>query len=146
MCEDLTHLESLDESERQAAPGARGRLVVTDLAGWLMLFIRYDQGNLATYHEAEAVGRSRLRRNTQIRAVSATSSSSKTRARVPTSMSQTRKEDTTGLCNTKLSSIRIVGSTSWWLQTRTTRMPIVTGFWTSLAASFLRTSALRLSR
>ncbi|GAH64304.1 unnamed protein product, partial [marine sediment metagenome] len=43
LCEDLTYYEFLDEDGNPARPGERSRIVVTDLTGTLMPFIRYDQ-------------------------------------------------------------------------------------------------------
>jgi phenylacetate-CoA ligase len=49
LIEDCTYFEFLDAQGRPVGPGQPGRLVVTDLHGGLMPFIRYDQGDLATY-------------------------------------------------------------------------------------------------
>jgi phenylacetate-coenzyme A ligase PaaK-like adenylate-forming protein len=49
LIEDCTLFEFLDEQGNPAKPGQLARIVVTDLHGWLMPFIRYDQGDLATY-------------------------------------------------------------------------------------------------
>lgn len=49
LIEDCTLFEFLDEEGNPAKPGQLARIVVTDLHGSLMPFIRYDQGDLATY-------------------------------------------------------------------------------------------------
>ncbi|MBK8401750.1 MAG: hypothetical protein IPL29_12040 [Propionivibrio sp.] len=49
LIEDCTLFEFLDEQGKPAMPGQLARIVVTDLHGGLMPFIRYDQGDLATY-------------------------------------------------------------------------------------------------
>lgn len=49
LIEDCTLFEFLDEEGNPAKPGQLARIVVTDLHGGLMPFIRYDQGDLATY-------------------------------------------------------------------------------------------------
>lgn len=49
LIEDCTLFEFLDEQGNPAKPGQLARIVVTDLHGGLMPFIRYDQGDLATY-------------------------------------------------------------------------------------------------
>ena len=49
LCEDLTYFEFLDESGKPVLPGEPGRVVVTDLMGRLMPFIRYDIGDLAVF-------------------------------------------------------------------------------------------------
>lgn len=49
LIEDCTLFEFLDEQGNPAKPGQLARVVVTDLHGGLMPFIRYDQGDLATY-------------------------------------------------------------------------------------------------
>jgi phenylacetate-CoA ligase len=49
LCEDLTYFEFLDQDGEPASPGEPGRVVVTDLTGKLMPFIRYDQGDLARF-------------------------------------------------------------------------------------------------
>jgi phenylacetate-CoA ligase len=49
LIEDCTFFEFLDEHGNPAKPGQLGRVVVTDLHGWLMPFIRYEQGDLAQY-------------------------------------------------------------------------------------------------
>gem|GEM_PF-1902933 len=50
---DCTLFEFLDRKGDPAAPGQWARIIVTDLHGWLMPFIRYDQGDLATYKIVE---------------------------------------------------------------------------------------------
>lgn len=47
--EDCTLFEFLDEMGNPAPPGQPARVVVTDLHGHLMPFIRYEQGDLAIY-------------------------------------------------------------------------------------------------
>jgi phenylacetate-coenzyme A ligase PaaK-like adenylate-forming protein len=49
LIEDCTLFEFLDDGGYPAKPGELARIVVTDLHGGLMPFIRYDQGDLATY-------------------------------------------------------------------------------------------------
>jgi phenylacetate-CoA ligase len=49
LIEDCTYFEFLDEQDRPVKPNQPGRLVVTDLNGGLMPFIRSDQGDLAAY-------------------------------------------------------------------------------------------------
>jgi phenylacetate-CoA ligase len=49
LCEDLTYFEFLDEEGKPVRPGEPGRVVVTDLTGKLMPFIRYDQGDVAVF-------------------------------------------------------------------------------------------------
>ncbi|MFC2169343.1 phenylacetate--CoA ligase family protein [Acidobacteriota bacterium] len=51
LCEDLTYFEFLDKDGTPVLPGMPGRVVVTDLFGKLMPFIRYDQGDLATVEQ-----------------------------------------------------------------------------------------------
>lgn len=47
LCEDRTYFEFLDEAGMPVPPGVPGRVIVTDLTGTLMPFIRYDQGDRA---------------------------------------------------------------------------------------------------
>ena len=47
LCDDLTYFEFLDINNNPVLPGEAGRIVVTDLLGTTMPFIRYDQGDLA---------------------------------------------------------------------------------------------------
>lgn len=49
LIEDCTLFEFLDEKGKPAEPGQLSRVIVTDLHGGLMPFIRYEQGDLATY-------------------------------------------------------------------------------------------------
>lgn len=49
LIEDCTWFEFLDEHGKPAQPGQLARLVVTDLHGGLMPFVRYDQGDLVVY-------------------------------------------------------------------------------------------------
>lgn len=49
LIEDCTRFEFLDEAGNPAPPGQLARVVVTDLHGHLMPFIRYEQGDLAIY-------------------------------------------------------------------------------------------------
>ncbi len=49
LIEDCTLFEFLDEQGNPAKPGEPARIVVTDLHGRLMPFIRYDQGDLVTF-------------------------------------------------------------------------------------------------
>jgi phenylacetate-coenzyme A ligase PaaK-like adenylate-forming protein len=53
LIEDCTWFEFLDEAGKPAKPGELARVVVTDLHGRLMPFIRYEQGDLATYRLAQ---------------------------------------------------------------------------------------------
>jgi len=62
LCEDLTYFEFLDEDGRPLPPGEPGRVVVTDLTGKLMPFIRYDQGDVAIFGYANDVNGNALRR------------------------------------------------------------------------------------
>jgi phenylacetate-CoA ligase len=66
LCEDLTYFEFLDAEGRPVAPGVPGRVVVTDLAGSLMPFIRYDQGDLAAYQLCDIGDGARERRLARI--------------------------------------------------------------------------------
>jgi phenylacetate-CoA ligase len=59
LCEDLTFFEFLDDHDKPVLPGQTGRVVVTDLTGKLMPFIRYDQGDLVLFKEEEQGGRKR---------------------------------------------------------------------------------------
>lgn len=61
LIDDCTYFEFLDEAGRPAQPGQLAHLVVTDLFGWLMPFVRYDQGDLVVYRYREAPGGERLR-------------------------------------------------------------------------------------
>ncbi|MCK5539174.1 MAG: hypothetical protein KAI79_20295, partial [Bacteroidales bacterium] len=47
--EDFTIFEFLDENRKNAEPEEKASIVVTDLCGELMPFIRYDQGDFASY-------------------------------------------------------------------------------------------------
>jgi phenylacetate-coenzyme A ligase PaaK-like adenylate-forming protein len=49
LCEDLTYFEFLDETGAPVPAGQPGRVVVTDLMGDVMPFIRYDLGDLAIH-------------------------------------------------------------------------------------------------
>lgn len=49
LIEDCTLFEFLEEKDKPAEPGQLARIIVTDLHGGLMPFIRYEQGDLATY-------------------------------------------------------------------------------------------------
>jgi phenylacetate-CoA ligase len=60
LCEDLTYFEFLDDQDRPVPPGSVGRVIVTDLTGETMPFIRYEQGDRAVFHEiADADGHKR---------------------------------------------------------------------------------------
>jgi phenylacetate-CoA ligase len=54
LCRDLTYFEFLDQEGRPAAPGEPARVVVTDLTGKLMPFIRYDQEDLVIFEYRES--------------------------------------------------------------------------------------------
>jgi len=47
LCEGTTYFEFVDHEGKPALPGEPGRIIVTDLFGKQMPFIRYDQGDLA---------------------------------------------------------------------------------------------------
>lgn len=49
LCEDLTYFEFLDKEGKPVPPGEPGKVIVTDLMGGLMPFIRYDQGDFAVF-------------------------------------------------------------------------------------------------
>ena len=51
--EDLTYFEFLDKDGSPVAPNEPGRVIVTDLIGKLMPFIRYDQGDMAVFEKVE---------------------------------------------------------------------------------------------
>lgn len=53
LIEDCTYFEFLDAQDQPVGPGQLGRVVVTDLYGGLMPFIRYDQGDWATFRIQE---------------------------------------------------------------------------------------------
>jgi len=53
LCEDFTYFEFLNDNEEPVSPGESGRVVVTDLTNTCMPFIRYDQGDLVVFEEAE---------------------------------------------------------------------------------------------
>jgi phenylacetate-CoA ligase len=60
LCEDLTFFEFLDDQDKPVPPGTVGRVIVTDLMGKIMPFIRYDQQDRAVFHEkADPEGYSR---------------------------------------------------------------------------------------
>ena len=61
LCEDLTFFEFLDDHDRPVSAGQSGRVVVTDLTGKLMPFIRYDQGDWVVFKEEQVDGRKRRR-------------------------------------------------------------------------------------
>lgn len=66
LCEDLTYFEFLDEEGLPVPPGETGKVVVTDLAGSLMPFIRYEQGDQVEYREAEDNDGNRVVRITRV--------------------------------------------------------------------------------
>jgi phenylacetate-CoA ligase len=51
LCEDLTYFEFLDDKGNPVPSGGIGRVVVTDLAGKQMPFIRYEQGDRVEFDE-----------------------------------------------------------------------------------------------
>ncbi|MBN1920217.1 MAG: phenylacetate--CoA ligase family protein [Anaerolineae bacterium] len=64
--EDLTFFEFLDQQDNPVLPGQPGRVVVTDLMGDVMPFIRYDLGDLAIYEYRDSSDGSRWPRITRI--------------------------------------------------------------------------------
>ena len=66
LCEGLTYFEFLDQDGKPVPPGEPGKVIVTDLIGKLMPFIRYDQGDLAIFKHADGTNGSSVRRLTQI--------------------------------------------------------------------------------
>jgi len=66
LCEDLTFFEFLDECGKPVPPGKPGRVVVTDLIGKTMPFIRYDQGDLVVFDNSEDKNGNLSRRLTQV--------------------------------------------------------------------------------
>lgn len=66
LCEDLTYFEFLDKDGRPVPAGEAGRVVVTDLTGRLMPFIRYDQGDLAVVEYVDSEKGKSSRRITEI--------------------------------------------------------------------------------
>jgi phenylacetate-coenzyme A ligase PaaK-like adenylate-forming protein len=52
--EDLTFFEFLDDDGAPAAPGQEARIIVTDLSGTLMPFIRYEQGDRVVFTECNS--------------------------------------------------------------------------------------------
>ena len=65
LCEDLTFFELLDREGRPVPHGEPGRVVVTDLLGTLMPFVRYDHEDLAVYR-ADGDNQRAPRRLTQV--------------------------------------------------------------------------------
>jgi phenylacetate-CoA ligase len=63
--ENLTYFEFLDGEERPVPPGKPGRVIVTDLIGRLMPFIRYDQGDFAVFEYRKDLDGNTQRRLTQ---------------------------------------------------------------------------------
>ncbi len=51
LSEDLTYFEFLDGDNNACLRGNQARIVVTDLTGTLMPFIRYDQGDIVVFDE-----------------------------------------------------------------------------------------------
>ncbi len=66
LCEDLTFFEFLDDRDKPVPPGAVGRVIVTDLTGTVMPFIRYEQGDRAVFQEKTAADGDKRRRLTRI--------------------------------------------------------------------------------
>jgi phenylacetate-CoA ligase len=54
--QDTTYFEFLRDNGEPASPGERARIVVTDLSGKLMPFIRYEQGDRVYFDEIESDG------------------------------------------------------------------------------------------
>jgi phenylacetate-CoA ligase len=52
-CDDYTYFEFLDKNNNPALPGEPARIVVTDLIGTVMPFIRYEQGDIVTIKISE---------------------------------------------------------------------------------------------
>lgn len=48
LCDDLTYFEFLDKKSNPALPGEPAKIIVTDLFGTTMPFIRYEQGDIVT--------------------------------------------------------------------------------------------------
>jgi phenylacetate-CoA ligase len=61
LCEDLKYFEFLDQQGASAPPGTPGRVVLTDLMGDVMPFIRYEMGDLAVFERNGANGSERRR-------------------------------------------------------------------------------------
>ena len=59
--DDCTYFEFLDARGNPAQPGELARVVVTDLNGRLMPFIRYDHGDLAIYRYRQGARGERIR-------------------------------------------------------------------------------------
>ena len=55
LAEDLTFFEFLDKNNREVSEGEPGRVIVTDLIGKLMPFIRYDQGDWIFYDKVKCL-------------------------------------------------------------------------------------------
>ena len=66
LSEDLTYFEFLDKAGKPVPPGEPGRVVVTDLMGKIMPFIRYDQGDIVTFEYADGIRHNDYRIITQI--------------------------------------------------------------------------------
>jgi len=66
LCEDLTFFEFLDDNDKPVSPGGVGRVIVTDLIGRLMPFIRYDQGDRVAFREQQDEDVHKWRRITRI--------------------------------------------------------------------------------
>jgi len=64
LCEDLVYFEFLDEHGESVPPGKPGRVVLTDLMGDVMPFIRYDLRDWAVFEQDsfESNGRRRITR------------------------------------------------------------------------------------
>ena len=65
LCEDLVYFEFLDEHGEPVPPGKPGRVVLTDLMGDVMPFIRYDLRDWAVFEHASFEGKG-TRRITRI--------------------------------------------------------------------------------
>ncbi len=66
LCEDLTFFEFLDDHGKPVQPGEPGRIVVTDLTGKLMPFIRYEQGDRVVFKEMRDGRGDQMRKLTRI--------------------------------------------------------------------------------